>query len=184
MRPTILFPVLWLLACGNAADPSSSDRPRGGKADDDEAPGEVMICNDGDMVLAGDPDNEQMYLVRVTDQGVIDWFEDQSKETACGPSYYGGTACVGKQMPWYVSIEQDPDDGSRRLMVIEDLRDYGNGRYMTSEPGTEARARDGGYDLTINGMKMPNSHTVIRYTVGHWFFERCAAPDDTTASGD
>ena len=140
----------------------------------ESTPDARIACNEGDLVLSKSKSNDWEFIATVTDQGVVDWFVEQSERSVEGQSSAGGTRMVDADFPWQVEIEEQ-EDGTRHL-VLRELRSNDSGeRYQTSgPPGSSVEWIDGtGLRLSIRNGFMPNSKEVVSYHVGDWTFESC-----------
>jgi hypothetical protein len=138
---------------------------------------DLISCNNGDLIVS-EGDTETYYdsrtskqlSVTVTNQGVIKYFEERSKEEYTGASYYGGQVTIEKAFPSYVKIQ---GSGNNRKMVISTFTPTRDG-YSTAGPGgVSLKSYKNGFDLRIDGSNMPNSHTMLIYSIGNWYFEDC-----------
>jgi hypothetical protein len=146
---------------------------------DDGTEGAALeTCNDGALLIEPSAERAGELVATVTDQGIVEWFIEQSERTSVRTVDYSGASrevTLQHEMPWMVSIVESTEG---RLLVVRDLRPSGDG-YSTSGPGGVTIRREGqGLRLTISGQTMPFSHAVIYYEVGQWFFESCGAGDE------
>jgi hypothetical protein len=161
---------LSLLACELEPSSGSSDFT-------ESTPDARITCNEGDLVLSKSESNDWEFLATVTDQGVVDWFVEQSERSVEGQSSAGGTRMVDADFPWQVEIEEQ-EDGSRHL-VLRELRANASGYHTSGPPGSALEwVGGGGMRLSIANGFMPNSKEVVSYHVGDWTFESCQELDE------
>lgn len=161
---------LWI-SCEKPAGGIFTDEINNFDLEDAPEAKKIISCNEGAMEVYQEQYGQKEFFAVVKDQGVINWFTEQSKQTYVTTNFNGQPTTVQKEFPWMVEVSED---GGTKTMTIVDFRDYGNWNYQTSGPGgVVLRPWAQGLDLIITGLKMTSSHSVSYYDVGTWFFEQC-----------
>ncbi len=124
----------------------------------------ILTCDSGHLTVALTA-TAGIYEARVSDPAAIQYFVERAQGKACGPSYYGGDACVDRVLPGTVKLTGE----QMLLLELQKGREELNaGQYQPM-----LAMKDGGIELSISTGAMPNSHTFISYDLGKWFFPGC-----------
>lgn len=108
----------------------------------------------------------------VTDRAAIEHFVARSEETFETTVEYSGvvqTVTVQRRFPWQVSVV---GEGDAQVLELRELREVSASELSTSgPPGSQLRFDGARLTMTVGGSVMPNSRSVVYYTVGEWAFD-------------